>query len=590
MAKTLDTPLSISDLIALHSQGSDFFLKKWKRGELNEKRYLGEGWTDEEKQQIESQDRLPYSFPADVQKIRTIESLEKQNKTDWEIKANVDPNDEIKAELGTLQIKSIAKRSDWQNIQSDVFRSGLAVQYGASRVWVKDLGYEKQVMVSDLDYKNVVWDVNSVKYDLSDAVFTSEVERLYRQELKAEGFEADEVAEGVITTFEGRDKFSYYVNANQRGERDLDVISKFTHYQRVYRDYYVLNFPDSQTLISPNSIILEEYRSKSKADQRLRELNFIYMAAGFEPEGEVVKVTKPKIDKYVFTHNRIHEYEQLEIEFFPIDVYFAVKFADDFIAFADFLYWPSVWFNRIMSQMDYSMGVDTKNVKELNVNALADNETPDSAADKANETGAVVYKKTPEPIFTNVQSAGMNPQWVQIASIIQTLMEDMGGGRNFQGLAEGGGQSGRAVLALQNQGILVASLLFDNLRRWKKQVGEKILKLASVHETTEQIIRINGEELTPQMMELLQNQGLFKPSMKEDGSGFVTVNKEDQGLPYLKDAEFELTVSEQPLTDGQKEATYLKLTNAVTAIPSIPNINDEICAWNKCARQKHNTK
>ena len=60
------------------------------------------------------------------------------------------------------------------------------------------------------------------------------------------------------------------------------------------------------------------------------------------------------------------------------------------------------------------------------------------------------------------------------------MMEDAGGGRNMQGLQEGGGaQSGKAILSLQEAAQISLTNAIDNVRRFEAQIGRVIVKMIS---------------------------------------------------------------------------------------------------------------
>ena len=182
----------------------------------------------------------------------------------------------------------------------------------------------------------------------------------------------------------------------------------------------------------------------------------------------------------------------------------------------------------------------------MNVNALAESETPESAIRKAGKTGGVIQTNTNELAIQAVPSKGINPQWIQIVTIMQSFIEDFAGGRSFQALGEGAAESGRAINLKKQQGALVAALMLDNLSRWKQSIGELALWMISEFDTAERQMKIQGDELTPEMLQLLQQDGVFTPSQIDSQKGFLTINS--GGIPSLKDADFELVITESALT------------------------------------------
>ncbi len=133
-------------------------------------------------------------------------------------------------------------------------------------------------------------------------------------------------------------------------------------------------------------------------------------------------------------------------------------------------------------QIDYSFGRDVKNVYQGNVHALAESETPETALRKAEKTGGIIWTRTGEEVFRPLKVSGVNPQYFQIASIMQGFIEDLAGGRSFHGLADYSNESGKAILAKQKQGLLAAGLVLDNLKRWKCSLGEKLLEAVLIYE------------------------------------------------------------------------------------------------------------
>jgi hypothetical protein len=265
----------------------------------------------------------------------------------------------------------------------------------------------------------------------------------------------------------------------------------------------------------------------------------------------------------------ILEYEKTSLPSFPIKIFKCFHFEDDFWSFMDMLKSPQIFMDRLFSQMDYTFGTDIKNVYQLNVNALAEGVTPEQATTIIKKTGGVVPTQSNEPAIQAIQSKGINPQWMQVAQIMQQFVEDFAGGRSFQGLSEGSGESGKAINLKKQQGTLVAFLMLDNLSRWKKSMGELALWMIKEFDTAERQIKIQGDELSPEMLELLQNNGIFSPSSINQDQGFVSVNQ--GGIPFLKDAEFELVVSEASLTSSEKEFKFFSMLEAGRSMPLLQN-------------------
>ena len=559
--KTIKTPITYSELLNLHNAIIPKFSTAWESGEINERYKRAENWSEKEKADIKKQGRQALSFGLIPTKVNQFLAEQRKNRTEWKVVATQDPNDEIKAELATIQIRECAKRNNFPYMESDIFDSGLSVKYGVAKICVeKDRYYNDVVVIKDIDYRNFVWDINSTEYEKGDAKFMAEINKMYRDEVyKKYGINerTETLATGQDIQDFGREKLNYYIrfSKNNLGFKDdlMDLISVFTHYQKTVRTYHCVVFNDTAGFYGePGRIISEKYRTAAKAKVRLRELQSQYLIKlGQDPGGEVIKEEKDCYDKYVFTYQGILEYEETDLEFFPYSVYTSFYFKNEFWCLSDILKDPQIFIDRLYNQIDYAFGKDIKNQYEIVVNQLADGETPETVMQKI-EDGKPILVKAPNSINA-VKSQGANPQWMLMAQTMQQLLEDMSGGRSFQGLKESSGESGRAIALKQLQGQMIATLFQDNLFRWKKDLGHKILKMLAKVDTAERIIRIAGGELTPEMLEVLNREGLYKPSLQNQEEGYVVVNKDGRGLAFLEDESFELTVSQEVMTDTERD-------------------------------------
>lgn len=562
-----ETPLNHTQLIHLHSQVLPKFEQIWAEGERNEGRWMGDNWNQSQRAKIRRQKRQAYSLAILASKLRYISATQKQLRTSYVVEPVSDPNDEIKAQLATLQMRAVENRSNAKYVDSHTFESGLAIKYGVRKVGMDTSSIMPRVKSYSIDWKNFVWDINAREYDIKkDALFEAEVEKLPRVYL--ERVYGKEQITGIAgqthSAFSGRNKLSYFVNfvKDASAPKPYDMISLFKHCQKTTRTFYYVLFQDTAQQHSLNSPVIGKYKSEQEAHQVLRELNITNAMEGLPEEGEVIERDEVRIDYYEFTYNKVLFYEETDWEQFPYDVYFAMKFEDKFASYQDFLNDPQLIIDRMWAQIDYSLGKDIKNVYEGNRKALDQSETTASAERKASETGGIIWTKGGnDPVFRAIQSQGANPQWVNAIQLMVTYLEDMTGGRTFKGGKESGGtQSGKAISKLQEAGSVMVSAFLDSFNQFKKAHGENILWWIREYENEEDTIKVSGGALSPQMRELLEQEGLFQPSKKDEGSGFVTLNQ--GGISYLKDAEVELLVREEGMTETMREKRYNQLKDA----------------------------
>lgn len=549
----LNTPLSATQLHDLHNQGINFFNEKWKEGSENERYKKGKHWSVAQETKVGLQNRQPYSMAVMATKLGTILATQKQARTQFKVVANVDPNDEMKAEVATLMLRDDEKKSKFKYLESEVFDSGLSVKYGAGEAYVDYSEFQPKIKFRKLDYKNVVWDINAREYGIDDALFVAKIDKEYRFQIKQE---YPDKADKLDTQFSqiGRDKEAYYITRNSSGKNDHDLISKFTHYQKVVRTIWYTLHPDTKGILG-EGLYTKKFKTQEEAERHLREINIPYLLNGFDTEGSVESKDEIKYDKYVFANTVILDYEETDYPSPPIKVYRCFHFEDDFWSFMDMLKSPQKFMDRLFAQMDYSLGSDIKNVFQINMNAIAEGKTFEEIKGIIEKTGGVVPTNTNEEAVRSIKSSGLNPQWLQLATVMQQFIEDFAGGRSFQGLSEGSGESGKAINLKKQQGALIAFLMLDNLSRWKQSMGEFALFLHKEYDTAERQIKVQGAELTPEMLQLLNSNGIITPSQADSDSMYVKIG----GIDFLKDAELELTVTEAALTESEKEFKYLQL-------------------------------
>lgn len=538
-----DTPIQLDMLIQLVNTNLPYFQSLWENAKENERYNRGRSWTDKEQRDIESQGRNAYSIALVSSKLNIIKGEQKKNKTMWKVEASFDPNDEVKAHLATLRLKDIANQNNFQFVKNEIFDVGVGVAPVPVYIcYEKDNDYNDTIRIKKLDYRDVIWDSNANDYEKNTAVFWAISQKVYRYQLEKDyGMElAKNVNAGQEFLF-GRDKLDYFITFNKDGKRDLDIINKITHFHKVIRDYYLVIFQGE---------VVHEARSKKEADEYLKMLLIPYLNAPFPepPPYSIVKAPREKIDKYVYTYSEILEYEELPYDKAPVSLYSCFSLYNENWTMTDLLKDAQKFLDRLIAQIDYSFGVDVKNGFTIDVTKLDKSEDPDKVIDKIKEGDLI--KTNGSQAIEPIPSSGANPQWQGMAGIMQSIIEDIGGGRSFQGLQEGNAESGRAILAKQQQGELITSLFSHNLIRFEKDLGEKILMLEQYNTNTNYTIKVHGGALDERIIQLLQQEQMYQPSVINEGTGYIKMN----GLMnWLNNSRYELVVSYEVLTDSERE-------------------------------------
>jgi len=552
-----NTPLSLQQLLQYHDAVSSDFMQKWEQGYINEGRLKADNYTADMKAKIQLQDRIPYSMPVAVSALQRISATQKQSRVSWKVEASSDPNDEVPAEVGTIVMRDYERREDMAHKESDVFDNGIGVSFGADKFEIVNEFGQDKIKNRKVDTFNLVWDLNDKSYSLDNVQFIAEIERIPYKDLKAMGYEV-EGATDTYGTLEGRAVIDYY----GVGDPDDRIISVFHHYHRTEKKYYVVLFSDPKKLFVEadgvtslfNGVVIKKTRNRKEAETLKKDIEMVYALNGFDANEDnglsIETQSVTEYDYYKFTYNKLLEYKETGETFHPYNLYFAIKVANDWISLLDFMESPQLFTDRLWSQIDYSFKTELKNVMEMNVNALAEGETADTAAKKASKTGGVIRKKGYQRIFETVQTTGFNPQYMSVLNILQQTLRDTMGGGNALGLQESASESGRAIALRQQQGKLVAFLFLDNFNRYKEAKGKKLLELIKKYDTTQRVIKIIGGALTDEMAQFLMANGAINPSQTSNNLYLKT----NTGVTSLQNKDLDLVIDSVPMNDYERQA------------------------------------
>ena len=563
--KTLpsDTPLTVGELINLHNKYSDKFLSIWDNMRKNERYWLGENWSEEEKRIALAEDNFQLeSLPAVQSKLRHIIGAFKQIRTSYKVEAESDPNDEIKSHLATLRLRNIETRSKAKYLDSEIFENGLVLGYGIRKINYVIKNGINVITLSSVPYYDFVFDLSSTTRNINErARWMAEIERLTEEEIKIRYPKIPQSYFSRISTLFNYPVSSEYYYTDEHG---TPLYSLFHHYQKTSVKYYYCVFPDTQDIFSVD-VITEKYSTREEAVERLEYYRKIYRDFGLnlteENEGYVEEAIEPAIDYYVFTFAGILEYGRLKVDDFPYNIFFTIRTGNNFVSFLDYLKGIQRVFDRMWSEILYSLKTSVRNVYQANYQLLDKSETPQSVAKKLATDGGIIWTNGVDEVVKPIRKAVMDAAWGQVAQAMLSYMEDFAGGRTFFGLSQGE-ESGRAIYNKVAQGQLLASTFFDAFAEFKRSQGENLLKWLQYVDTEIAIMKIHGAAITEQMRELLKAKGLYEETDSINKSGYVYMNVPEVKESYLADADLELHVSEEGLSESDRERRWYQLIEA----------------------------
>jgi hypothetical protein len=559
-AKTMvgitDAPWSAADLVSLHEAHIGYFDELRKSGAENELYLRARNFSESQEKQIYSQERTPFPMPILAHKAWQFIASERNNRTSF--KCDVKNKDgEVKAVLATMRLKDVERNSNGEYVESDVIESGIGTKFGAVKIKTKlDKNLQTVVYYEEVDYQNMFWDTNAKTYNKEDATFMGEIKQVYRRDIRLDY--GDEIADNIELSYtrEGRKIRNYWGIQSQTGDRDMDIISLFEQYQKAIRDYYYVMFGDN-TGSEPECVF--KTTSKQEADETLNSLKQPYLALNQPiPKAYIEMIPEIAYDKYVFTYNTILEYEKTDFEFYPYSIYQSFWFKDQIWCLTDMLKSPAKFIDKLISQIDYAFGADIKNGWEIVEPWLAEGCTLQQAI--YNVTHGIPVPVNHSGAIKSIAMKGANPQWMEMLNVLSTVIDASSGGVWSGGQKDGHSREAQGTVQLKMmQGQMIPAMFIDNKRRWKLDLGNKLIWFLKKYDTAQHIIKVHGSDLRPEMIQILQQHNLYEASSIKKHDGYLTVNQEGNELSYLDNAEFEILVSQSELTETQRQMKQAEL-------------------------------
>ncbi len=482
---------SISELKDLHEQAYTKFQSYYNKGLENARFKKGQHWSASEITEHKNDGRLAYSIPLLATKFNRILSEQRNNRFIWKPKAR-HYEDELKAEVGGLILRYIDDINNFKYTESEIFEDGMGKQYGVVGATIDTLKNPLgDIKLEKVPFNEVCWDINAKKYDLSDADWFQRFGWFTKEYLKTLYPESKDTIDSLSQDFDTNREQWYRIN------KDKDEIKVIWHYQKATKTiYYVDNGKD-----------LVRFLTEKEAKKYAKSLNL--------PEQQITSNKNYYIDVTCFSNT--NQIKQWDLNLFspPFRVYFAFFDDGEFWSLIDLAKDPQRYYDRTVSSIDRAT---TRNIKPNNYELVKDKLHPDEIKDrttlekrlsKGGTMVDVLEKGTIAPIGANV-----NIQTdVILLNNLQGLIEDLLGGRTFQGLESKNDMTATESTLLVQAGRIANLMYLDNLKRWKKSVGELCWELMGQVYNTQRTIRILGDSyLSEEIKQRLIQEGVFLQS------------------------------------------------------------------------------
>lgn len=592
----------ISDVIQFWNQGCAILKADWERANVNNELVFGNHWDTDETAKHLLSDRTPLNMPGLFAKVMTLSGWEKNNREQFECDSK-GKEDELTAQIMNFVLRHIESNDDpkkYEYTKTDVFNDGAFRFCGVDEIYVEtdDLG-QNEIKIRQLPYNEVVFERNFSDVEMTGCTRAAHGYETFADELKIDYPDLAEEIDKIPHEYLAVEDYS-----KESTEDKMLTDSASPKRKRVVkiRQWRIINKVVYQVHCIKDDIV-EEYLVKKEAEERIEEkksekrielqkamqdIRYAQEQLGPEvtaalsqatnaelpteqnieaylAEDYILKeVPKRMVEKTVIAGNvMLEEPHVLEVDEIPLTFYFSIFAKGKILTIIDICKHLQQYFDKLFSQLDKNIGEDIKTSKAVYSELIdEDYQTLEEAMDALSSGENIAVKGIPgtgNPVQV-IQRSGSAPEYFKIFELLLQLMEDSFGGRNFQGAQETGGQSGKAIQKLQAAAALIALNYMDNLRRHDMQLGRKLIKYVKKFYTHKFAVKVLGESLTEEVMQLLTEKNLYSKSLTDSGFGWVAVNDEDnpESRP-LSEANLSLTINRVNVRQDEKDVEYEKL-------------------------------
>jgi hypothetical protein len=586
----------VDEIITWNTNQEGEFTAERETAKRNVEIYMGEHWSDEDQAKFNLQDRIPLDIHATFPKVQSILGFEKNNRLQFE----ADPEgeeDELTAQIYNLLFRNIENRDrpkKYHYTKTDIFSDGTIAFFGCSEIYkeTNDTG-DSVLRIRQLPYNEVIFDRNFTDFEMTGCSRYQHYYDTYVDELKLQHEDKKDLFDSIPTQETNTDQQPVHARTDHyeisdkqnKGKKQVRVIRDW---KRIVSTVYELH------MIEENKIY--EYTTKQEAEEARKMFidekrqTFGQLIQEFTLGGitidpmkrisnqEYYEMTLPEIeDNFIIKPVPKERWQYakvagkillegpviLDIDESPLTMYFCIFFGGKIVPLVSIARGMQLYLDRLFAQVDYDVGTDTKAVKYIYTNKLdQDYNTPEEALEAISKGEAIYVRGDAtggDPVGI-VKSSGTKQTYFKIFEILLQLMEDIYGGRNFQGAQEAGGQSGRAIQKLQAAAAVMALNYMDNLRRYDEQVGRKLVKYIKKCYTHKFTLKAIGENMSQKILKALKDNQMYRESAMYDGIGYVVVNDpQNSNQKPLSEANLTITINKVSARQDEKDIEYEKL-------------------------------
>lgn len=544
----------VSEYTSLHDRMISDFSDTWEESNQNGRIYRTKHWTGDEEKAIQDEGRIPYSISTVEPKFDAILAQQRLNRSEWRLLGR-GLEDELEAEIYTQVLKFIDENNDFQYTESEIYQDALIKRLGiVERLIDTSENPEGEILLKKLLFDEVVWDKNCKQFNVSKhGNWIQTFDWLTRDEMKDLYPEQKELIDKLPEDYSAEDKYKNWY----RDDNGQKLVKRVRHFQRKFKPVYKHVFLGQD---GKHEVITNDKKDFTKPVQVPTPMG----VPAVIPQAPLKSIKKNKeyIEVTVFTRDINEELDTYELDTKIIPIHILFCFHDDghYWSLMDRVKDDVRWSDRLAIQIDFAIGTLLKTSYEIQWDKLhADDQarwfqldtqagTDNGLAKQLTKGGAVLRRIGDGKIIEPVLSGNVPPELFTTWQMIMQVIEDSMGGRNAMGLKETPNESGIAIERRQEQALALSYMYIDNLRRWKKTLGEGLLEDIKQVYTEERTVRVIGESLAENVKQALGQS--YQNSQFSNGLGYLAVP------PLKAETKLDLIVDKAEFSPASKERKF----------------------------------
>jgi len=460
--------------------------------------YDGDQWKEEDKEEIEARGQVAIVFNRVKPTADWVLGSERKNRIDHKVLPRTD-EDSKGAEIKTQLLKYLSDVNNMPNERSQAFKDGIISGLGWVEVGVCDDVTREPIFIDYEDWRNIWYDPLSVRTDIRDARFLI---RRKRVDLDVACAMFPDHAGGLrIMTTSASSQHDYYGEAENNEDTDLEAQIELAGDDGTYRSRSRVELVECwyKTPAKVEIIVGEDQDLGTLRGQRYRPEDPSHKELIDSGYASVTNAMRMEVRCMIFSGSIVLQdiespYNHDKLPFVPLWGYRKKK--------------DNTQYGIIRNLRDVQDDLNKRRSKALFIlstnQVIADDDAVedwDELAEEVSRPDGIIRKRKGSELTLN-NDRGLAQEHVELMSQDAEYIEATGGVTDEQMGRETNATSGKAIEARKEQGNIVNSELFDNLRVATQLLGEILLSLVEQYYTDQKIFRITNEKNQPEFVEI----------------------------------------------------------------------------------------